>query len=131
MGKAVDHVNLARQEKNNFLAVSTSPHGNVPGMVSHASLTVEHVLKALVATKDPNGETTVYGHNLGGLLQMTERTIPPHFERLVYDLDGMYTNARYDNGFSTGVMRDPDHIASLLSEFINYANRIVAAELRK
>lgn len=125
MASAEEHLQLARQAKNNYLAVSTSDYGNVPGMIEHASLTIEHLLKAMLATEKPDGVNTHRGHNLGALLQATTHDTSP-FQNFVYDIDGLYTAARYDSGFSTSLMKEPEKTAKQLNDFINYTAKIVS-----
>jgi HEPN domain-containing protein len=126
MDDPVEHLENGRRELSDFRILAENG-GSAEGMVEHAHLAVEHGLKALALME--NGGNRIKGHQLGALLHRLDTDVS-QFEQFILDMDGMYTNARYDWWFETEMMHSPADVAHMIEKFLSYVNDHLLAHER-
>lgn len=117
MGSINAHLNNARAAKNDFVILHNNG-GSLGRRIATLSESVEHLLKGILAHEE-GGITNTKGHRLVTLMNKSQTDLS-QFETLIYDLDGDYTPARYEEGYDTELLNDHDNIHNELMNFIRY-----------
>jgi HEPN domain-containing protein len=116
-------VQKAREQYNGYIACWEHPKGSESTRLQHASMCVEHCLKALISHE--RGVSSVpYGHNLSQYMNSVSVDLSAH-QKLIFNLDGMSIYSRYDN-VEGGFIKDPEKLANDLLNLIKYVEHICA-----